>query len=107
MKRTVAIAAAGLAAAAALTGCRVSVPTDFGPWPVGRGTYDFEPGLWSAPNASTSCTWTLTNGTYTLTSSQTVVQLPDAPGVKFASKGCGVWRYVSPGQWTPGSGLPQ
>ncbi len=104
-----AFAATALAAGAvvALSGCRQSVPTDFGTWPVSRAAAHFEPGLWSAKDAKPTCRWTLTNAHYSITGTATAVQLPDAPGVTFASSGCGTWRYVSPGQWTPGDGGQQ
>ena len=97
-------AAATLAAATlALAGCHTTVPA-LGPWPVGYRATDLEPGLWAAQGWTPACTWTLANGTYTITGSERVVTLPAAPGVTFASRGCGRWQFIHPGQWTPSDG---
>lgn len=103
-KRVAAVAALGIAAAS-LTGCRTTVPTDFGPWPVGWGVVDIEPGLWklsTAPVAPKACKWkVLIDNQVVMTGNSATVQIPDAKGVKFASAGCGTWTYWNPGEWKP------
>lgn len=105
MNRLAVVAAAGVAVVG-LAGCTQTVAPAFGPWPVGHGPTQLKPGLWATKDATPLCKWTLRNAGYSLTSSVTAVQIPDAPGVTFASSGCGTWRYISPGQWTPGDGPP-
>ena len=91
------LAAAGVAAVA-LTGCHRTVVPNFGPWPVGYAQHELEPGTWVAQGWTPKCTSTLTQGAYTITSHESVVNIPDAPGVTFSSTGCGIWQFANGGQ---------
>lgn len=108
-KRVVVAGVAAVAVATmALSGCRATVPQDFGPYPVGYGVWEIEPGLWrleTAPQVPAGCTWkVLINGAVSMTGSSPTVQIPASTATKkvtFTQTGCGRMLYFHPGEWRP------
>ena len=108
--RTALLAAGGLAAALALTGCRDTAP-GFAPaapgWPVGYAAVALEPGMWTPgtrtnPGAARACWWRIYVAGNPLPVDMgqipagSVEPVALAEGVKFASTDCGGWHQTSP-----------